>query len=183
MLILSGPLDINNKLIREIKLKKQECFTYYLKHSESDIESDTIMIDDFTLFELGFYIICNQDADDYYASQLRLTYKMFVGEDDYPKQEVNFNEFQYSVYTDYLKIYEGYGYERIAISIPNHIMEEYIYRKENPKEWEEERYKQEIYDGKSHEEAAVIPYFKNEFCIPEKLVIKYRQNKLYENGE
>ena len=143
------------------------------------------MIDDFTLFELGFKMMCTQDADNYYASPLCLTYKMFVGEDDYPKREVNFNEFQYSVYKDYLKIYWDYGYERTPINIPNHIMEEYIFRKKIWKDGKKRRYRQEIYDGKSEEEAAVVPYFKNEFRIPIQQVEIYekKQNNLYENGE
>ena len=151
--------------IKELKQMKQICFDEEIEKFENDDEStDDMDIDDYTLFELLFHSKkCN-------ILDFKTTGKL------------DFDHFYYKVYEEYVSIYYDYGCEIEVLDIPDRIIEEYLLRKENNEQWEENYRRQRFYDegmyadveAKTLFEAIEIPFFKHEFRIPAEQVIKYK---------
>jgi hypothetical protein len=162
---MSIPTNPLHECIEELKSIKRKCIIelrrYYDEDNFGDDEEFTLFAEEFTLLELFLETLP--------LNQI-LNYKMLIGQEDLPEKEVDFDEFLYDIYKDYLNIYDSYGYDRTPLNIPNHIMEEYLERREMT---EQELRVQQIYDGFFPDEP--ISYFKNEFRIPEQQVLNYRK--------
>ena len=148
--------------IKQLKQIKQICFDEEKEDFENDDEStDDMDIDDYGLFQLLFYSKkCN-------ILDFKTTGKL------------DFDHFYYRVYEEYISIYYDYGYEIEVLDIPDRIIEEYLLRKENNEQWEENYRRMRFYDeglcAREDFEAIEIPFFKHEFRIPKEQLIKYKQ--------
>ena len=152
--------DSPRPFIEELKSIRRTLFRKYAEENwdesdESEYDETHEFFGETTLFELLLYLSQKDKI---------LTYKMLNGKED--REEVDFNEFQYDVYTDYLKIYRDWGYERIPQDINDYIMEDYLNRKNNPESWAT----LSRYNGND-----CLPYFKLEFRIPQQQVQKYNE--------
>jgi hypothetical protein len=143
------------KSIRRKLFKKHAEENWDDTNDECEYDENHPYFDEITLFEL----LLDLDTRNSSPEDKILTYKML-------DEEVDFHEFQYNVYIDYLNIYQDWGYERTPQDINDYIMEDYLDRKRDPHGW--------AISG-CMDPNDYLPYFKLEFRIPQQQVQKYNE--------
>jgi hypothetical protein len=164
LLLEKLPIDLCNIIlsfrpthnyIKELKHIKKICFDEYREWLED--EGHDININDYGLFEL---LLESQNCNI-------VKFKIL-------SDKINFDEFDYKIYLEYICIYSKYDREIDVLDIPDSIIEKYFERK-NDKNYEQNYRNQFIYDGCFRDAYIEIPFFRHDFRIPEEQIIKYKK--------
>jgi len=156
IMLLRQPHDF----IAELKQLKKQYFKEYINFwgdDDEDIDEDDVEIDidDFTLFEISLLAAAENSIIN--TNMLH---------------DVDFDIYMYKIYLDYHDIYCKYGYETKIQNIPDHIIEEYLLKREDKLRYQC-LFDDSIMDDECMYHAKSLLYFRNEFRIPEDQIKKY----------